>query len=134
WEIRLPRVLLGVIVGAGLSLAGTGIQALVRNSLADPYILGVSSGASVGATLVILVGAFDLFGQYALSFAAFVGALLSVILVFYLGQVNGRISTTRLLLSGIALSKIGRASCRERVYMAEIDGTLIRQDKRQCVT
>lgn len=106
WEIRLPRVLLGVIVGAGLSLAGTGIQALVRNSLADPYILGVSSGASVGATLVILVGAFDLFGQYALSFAAFVGALLSVILVFYLGQVNGRISTTRLLLSGIALSMI----------------------------
>src|SRR5699024_8694005 len=81
WEIRLPRVLLGVIVGAGLSLAGTGIQALVRNSLADPYILGVSSGASVGA-------------------------LLSVILVFYLGQVNGRISTTRLLLSGIALSMI----------------------------
>src|SRR5699024_2912910 len=70
WEIRLPRVLLGVLVGAGLSLAGTGIQALVRNSLADPYILGVSSGASVGATLVILVGAFDLFGNYALSFAA----------------------------------------------------------------
>lgn len=106
WEIRLPRVLLGVLVGAGLSLAGTGIQALVRNSLADPYILGVSSGASVGATLVILVGAFDLFGNYALSFAAFIGALLSVILVFYLGQVGGRISTTRLLLSGIALSMI----------------------------
>src|SRR5699024_6357090 len=67
WEIRLPRVLLGVVVGAGLSLAGTGIQALVRNSLADPYILGVSSGASVGATLVIMLGIFDLFGQYALS-------------------------------------------------------------------
>lgn len=106
WEIRFPRVLLGAIVGAGLSLAGTGIQALVRNSLADPYILGVSSGASVGATLVILVGAFDLFGQYALSFAAFLGALLSVFLVFSLAQVAGRISTTRLLLSGIALSMI----------------------------
>lgn len=106
WEVRLPRVLLGVIVGAGLSVAGTGIQALVRNSLADPYILGVSSGASVGATLVILLGAFDLFGQYALSFAAFLGALLSVVLVFTLGQVSGRISTTRLLLSGIALSMI----------------------------
>lgn len=106
WEVRVPRVLLGVMIGAGLSLAGTGIQALVRNSLADPYILGVSSGASVGATLVILVGLFDVFGQYALSFAAFLGALVSVILVFMLGQVAGRISTARLLLSGIALSMI----------------------------
>lgn len=106
WEVRFPRVLLGTLIGAGLSLAGTGIQALVRNSLADPYILGVSSGASVGATLVILVGFFDLFGQYALSFAAFLGALLSVVLVFMLGQVAGRMSTSRLLLSGIALSMI----------------------------
>lgn len=106
WEVRLPRVLLGVMVGAGLSLAGTGIQALVRNSLADPYILGVSSGASVGATLVILLGAFNSLGQYALSFAAFIGALLSVVLVFSLAQVANRISTTRLLLSGIALSMI----------------------------
>ncbi|MBY7142305.1 iron ABC transporter permease [Virgibacillus sp. NKC19-3] len=106
WQVRFPRVLLGLMIGAGLSLAGTGIQALVRNSLADPYILGVSSGASVGATLVILLGAFDLFGQYALSFAAFLGALLSVILVFSLSQIAGRISTTRLLLSGIALSMI----------------------------
>ncbi len=106
WELRFPRVLLGAIVGSGLALAGTGIQALVRNSLADPYILGVSSGASVGATLVILLGAFNLFGQYALTFAAFLGALLSVIVVFSLAQVAGRISTTRLLLSGIALSMI----------------------------
>lgn len=106
WGIRFPRVLLGAMVGSGLSLAGTGIQALVRNSLADPYILGVSSGASVGATLVILLGVFGLFGDYALSFAAFLGALLSVILVFSLAQVAGRISTTRLLLAGIALSMI----------------------------
>jgi len=106
WEIRFPRVLLGAIVGSGLSLAGTGIQALVKNSLADPYILGVSSGASVGATLVILLGAFQMFGQYALSFSAFIGALLSVMLVFSLAKVGGRISTTRLLLSGIALSLI----------------------------
>jgi iron complex transport system permease protein len=106
WKVRFPRVLLGVLVGAGLSLAGTGIQALVRNSLADPYILGVSSGASVGATLVILLGAFDLFGQYALSSAAFIGALLSVMLVFTLAQVGGQLSTSRLLLSGIALSMI----------------------------
>lgn len=106
WEIRFPRVLLGAIVGGGLSLAGTGIQALVRNSLAEPYILGVSSGASVGATLVILTGLFGFLGQFALPLAAFLGALLSVILVFSLAQVNHKIATTRLLLSGIALSLV----------------------------
>lgn len=104
WEIRFPRVILGAIVGAGLAVVGVAIQALVRNSLADPFILGVSSGASVGATLVIIFGAFQIFGQYSLSIAAFLGALLSVVLVFIVAQVNGRISTVRLLLSGIAIS------------------------------
>src|SRR5690242_13720367 len=56
WFIRLPRVLLAGVVGAGLSIVGVTIQAMVRNPLADPYLLGVSSGASVGATLVILLG------------------------------------------------------------------------------
>ncbi|WP_025025972.1 FecCD family ABC transporter permease [Caldalkalibacillus mannanilyticus] len=106
WDIRFPRVLLGMLVGAGLAVVGVAIQAMVRNSLADPYILGVSSGASVGATLVIILGAFQIFGQYALSLAAFIGSLISVILVFLLSQVQGRISTVRLLLSGIAISMI----------------------------
>ncbi|WP_332696924.1 FecCD family ABC transporter permease [Halalkalibacter lacteus] len=104
WEIRFPRVILAAVVGAGLALVGVVIQALVRNSLADPYILGVSSGASVGATLVIIFGAFSTFGQFALSTAAFGGALFSVLLVFILSQVQGRISTVRLLLAGIAVS------------------------------
>lgn len=106
WDIRFPRVLLGALVGAGLATVGVAIQALVRNSLADPYILGVSSGASVGATLVILLGAFSVLGYYALSLAAFTGALLSVILVFFISQVGGRISTVRLLLTGFAVSAI----------------------------
>ncbi|UII55494.1 iron ABC transporter permease [Cytobacillus spongiae] len=106
WDLRFPRILLAVIVGAGLSLCGVAIQALVRNSLADPYILGVSSGASVGATLVILFGLFSVFGQFALSVAAFVGSLVSLILVFVLARVRGRLSTTRLLLAGIAVSMI----------------------------
>lgn len=59
WEIRVPRVILAAVVGAGLAISGAAIQALVRNSIADPYILGVSSGASVGATSVILFGTFS---------------------------------------------------------------------------
>lgn len=106
WDIRLPRVLLGAIVGGGLAIVGVAIQALVKNSLADPYILGVSSGASVGATLVILFGAFGIFGQYALSIAAFLGALVSVMIVFFIARKGGSISTVRLLLSGIAVSAI----------------------------
>ncbi|MDV2885494.1 iron ABC transporter permease [Alkalihalophilus pseudofirmus] len=104
WEIRFPRIILGAIVGAGLAIVGVAIQALVRNSLADPFILGISSGASVGATLVIVLGAFKMFGLYALSIAAFLGALISVFLVFLVAQVSGKISTVRLLLSGIAIS------------------------------
>ncbi|MEK3734342.1 MULTISPECIES: FecCD family ABC transporter permease [Paenibacillus] len=118
WDIRFPRVLLGAVVGAGLSVAGVAAQALMRNSLADPYILGVSSGASVGATLVILLGAFSYFGQYALSLAAFMGALVAMGLVFLLARVAGRISTTRLLLSGIAISMMMSAATNFIVTMA----------------
>lgn len=106
WDIRLPRVLMGAIVGAGLSVVGVAIQALVRNSLADPYILGVSSGASVGATLVILFGAFSMYGQFALSFGAFTGSLMSILLIFALSRMGGQNSTVRLLMAGIAISAI----------------------------
>jgi len=104
WLIRFPRVLLAAIVGAGLSIVGVTLQALVRNSLADPYILGVSSGASVGAVLVILLNWLSSFGIYAISFGAFLGALLSSVLVFVLALHGGRISATRLILAGVAMS------------------------------
>ncbi|PIC65015.1 ABC transporter permease [Sporosarcina sp. P13] len=106
WEIRLPRIILAAIVGAALAISGAAIQALVRNPIADPYILGVSSGASVGATLVILLGAFSFLGTYALSFAAFLGAIFAVVIVFLLARVNGRTSVIRLLLAGIAISMV----------------------------
>jgi ABC-type Fe3+-siderophore transport system permease subunit len=75
WDIRLSRVLLGAVVGAELAVVGVVIQALVRNSLADPYILGISSGSSVAAMLVILFGALPFFGQYALSLGTFFDAI-----------------------------------------------------------
>lgn len=104
WLIRFPRVLLAFFVGAGLSVVGVTMQALVRNSLADPYILGVSSGASVGAVLVILFGVFASLGIYAVSVGAFLGAMLSFVVVFLLAQRQGRISSTRLILAGVAVS------------------------------
>ncbi|MEH7334531.1 iron ABC transporter permease [Neobacillus drentensis] len=118
WDIRLPRVLLGAVVGAGLSVVGVVIQALLRNSLADPYILGISSGSSVAATLVILFGALPFFGQYALVFGAFLGALLTMISVYALSQVGGRIQTTRLLLAGVAVSIIMSAATNFIVTLA----------------
>ncbi|CAH0193393.1 Hemin transport system permease protein HmuU [Peribacillus sp. Bi134] len=121
WDIRLPRVLLGAVVGAGLSVVGVVIQALVRNSLADPYILGISSGSSVAATLVILFGALPIFGQYALSFGAFLGAMAAMLSVYLLAQVGGRIQTTRLLLAGVAISMIMSAVTNFIVTLAPKD-------------
>jgi iron complex transport system permease protein len=104
WLIRFPRVLLGLFVGAGLAVVGVTMQALVRNPLADPYILGISSGASVGAVSVFAFGAFAFAGVYALSIGAFLGALLTFFIVFLLAQRNGRILPTRLVLSGVAVA------------------------------
>src|SRR5690606_10070698 len=88
WQIRTPRGLLAVVVGAGLTAVGAAIQALVRSSLADPYILGVSSGASVGAVTVSLFGALSVLGIYAVSVGAFLGAIGATILVY--GIAHGR--------------------------------------------
>ncbi|WP_417512507.1 FecCD family ABC transporter permease [Microbacterium sp.] len=103
WNVRVPRVLLGVAVGAGLALSGAALQAMVRNMLADPYILGISGGASTGAAGAILFGFGAVFGQYALPVSAFLGALAASLLVFFIARAGGRVSSLRLLLSGIAV-------------------------------
>lgn len=103
WNVRAPRVLLGVAVGAGLALCGAALQAMVRNVLADPYILGISGGASTGAAAAILFGVGAGFGQYALPFSAFIGALAASLLVFFIARTGGRITSLRLLLSGVAV-------------------------------
>lgn len=106
WGLRMPRVLLGMIVGASLAVTGASMQTLVRNHLADPFILGVSSGAAATATLGMLFGVFSFLGTYALSISAFIGAATTIILVYMISKVKGRINITQLLLSGVAVSMI----------------------------
>ncbi|WP_433831027.1 FecCD family ABC transporter permease [Actinoplanes sp. CA-015351] len=103
WQVRLPRVLLGILVGAGLAVCGVALQAMVRNVLADPYLLGINSGASSGAAAAILFGAGAGFGQYALSTSAFAGALAASLLVFLIARSGGRVTSIRLLLAGVAV-------------------------------
>ena len=105
WLIRLPRVLLAAVIGAGLAVVGTAMQATVRNPIADPYILGISAGASIGAVLVILFG-LQVFGLYSLSVAAFLGALAAFVIVFTLAQHQGRLTPVRLILVGVAASYV----------------------------
>ncbi len=103
WQVRLPRVLLGILVGAGLAVCGVALQAMVRNVLADPYLLGINSGASSGAAAAILFGAGAGFGQYALSTSAFLGAMAASLAVFLIARSGGRVTSIRLLLAGVAV-------------------------------
>lgn len=104
-KIRLPRVVLAVLVGACLSLAGAGFQGVLRNPLADPYTLGVASGAAVGAALLIHFGlqAF-LFGMWSVPLSAFLFALLSLLLVLRLANIQGRYKLETVILSGVVVS------------------------------
>lgn len=104
-QVRAPRVLLGAVVGAGLAVIGMTLQALVRNPLAEPFLLGVSSGASVGAVAVIVSGV-GLAGWLSPSLAAFAGALAALTLVYGLSSAAGQITTTRLVLAGVAVSYV----------------------------
>ena len=103
WDVRLPRVLMGAAVGACLAISGAGLQAMVRNMLADPYILGVSGGASTGAAAAILFGVGAALGDYAQSVLAFAGALGAALLVFFIARAGGQVTSVRLLLSGVAV-------------------------------
>jgi iron complex transport system permease protein len=106
WQIRLPRVLLAAVVGAALTTAGTVVQVLVRNALADPFLLGISSGASVGATAVLLFGAFASLGIWAVSFGSVLGALGAMAAVFLVSRTRHQLAPTQLILVGVVLSAL----------------------------
>lgn len=106
WKLRFPRVLMAFLEGASLSAAGAVMQGLFKNPMADPYVLGVSSGASLGAVVGIITGVGRVLGLWALPSLSFVFALLSVALVYVVSRRNGRLDTWSLLLSGIALSSL----------------------------
>jgi len=103
WTIRAPRAVLGALVGAGLAVAGVILQATVRNVLADPYVLGVNSGASVGAAAAILTGVGAGFGDYALQTSAFLGATVASFVVFGVARSGGRLTPNRLIMAGVAV-------------------------------
>lgn len=100
WQLRLPRTATAFVTGALLGIAGTLMQVLLRNPLADPYVLGVSGGASAASLLAMLLGA----STFWLSASAFAGSLVSILLVFVLANLGGRWDTMRLLLTGVVLA------------------------------
>jgi len=104
-QIRLPRIICGALVGVGLSTAGVVYQGIFRNPMADPYVIGASTGASLGSALVFVLGVgVAVFGVNSVQVFAFIGALLTVIFVYSLSKVGSKVPVTTLLLTGIAIS------------------------------
>jgi len=123
-DLRLPRIIMAVLAGGSLSLGGVVMQALIRNPLADPYILGVSSGAAMGATASIILGCFSAIGLYGVSLGAFTGAVAVTFIVFAITYTTGAgRNNTKLILAGTALNAICGACTSLMVYLAkDVDG------------
>ncbi len=123
--IRLPRTLLGLAVGAGLAVAGAAMQGLFRNPLADPGLIGVSSGAALAAVAVIVLGPHGLaflmaaLGAFSLPLAAFAGGLVTTLIIYRLASNEGHTSVTTLLLAGIAINALCGAGTGLLTYLAD---------------
>ena len=125
WFLRAPRVLLGGLVGAALTLSGVGMQAFTKNPLAEPYILGISSGASLGAVLAMLMGvSLPVLGLLSVTAGAFAGALVSILLVYLLARTRGAVTPIRLILVGVAVSAMFQAFTNYIVYTAPNDAAV----------
>ncbi len=125
YDIRLPRVVLGVLIGAALAVSGAVMQGLFRNPLADPGLVGVSSGAGLGAIVVIVLGGtflgpvLALFGIYTLPLAAFSGGLATTLILYRVATRRGQTSIATMLLAGIALGAMASAFSGIMVYLAD---------------
>lgn len=119
WLLRFPRLLMAAIVGAGLAIAGVVMQAIVKNPLADPYILGISSGASLGATVAILFNVGVMLGDNFVGIMAFIGAMAISFAVLFISNLGGRSSSIKLILAGLALSAVCSSFSSFVVYMAD---------------
>lgn len=122
WDIRIPRLLGGVLIGAGLSVAGAAMQGLFKNPLADPGLIGISSGASLSASLLIVLGVdLGLFQIFGLSFWTFIGAALTTFLVLKLAQQGGETSVATMLLAGVAINAISGSITGLLTFISEED-------------
>ena len=125
WFYRAPRVLLGALVGAGLTLSGVAMQAFTKNPLAEPYVLGISSGASFGAVSAMLLGvSLPFIGQLSIPIGAFFGALICMTLVYTLAKSGDSVTPIRLILVGVAVSAMFGAFTNYLVYTAPDDAAV----------
>ena len=118
WVIRFPRVVLAIAIGMSLSISGVVMQAIVKNPLADPYILGISSGASLGATFAIMRGFGAVLGGNFVGVMAFIGALLVSFGVLLLANIKGSATSSKLILAGMALSAVCSSFSNFIIYIA----------------
>ena len=118
WIIRFPRVVLAIAIGMALSISGVVMQAIVKNPLADPYILGISSGASLGATFAIMLGFGAVLGGNFVGVMAFIGALLVSFGVLLLANIKGSATSSKLILAGMALSAVCSSFSNLIIYIA----------------
>lgn len=125
FDIRMPRLVMGVLVGAGLAVSGAVLQGLFRNPLADPALIGVSSGASLGAICAIVLGGYlparmaDFLGYYTVPAAAFIGAWAATMVLYRVSTRRGRTSVATMLLAGIALGAMTNAMAGMLIFAAD---------------
>ena len=125
WELRIPRVLTSMVVGTALAVAGAALQGLLRNPLADPYVLGTASGAALGAAIAVLLPVrVMILGFGLLQVLAFVGALASIYTVYRLSRIGGFAPLTSLLLTGYAVGSLLAAGLAMAMYLS---GAALRQ-------
>jgi len=119
-QVRMPRVIFAFLVGIGLALCGVVMQAIVQNPLADPYILGISSGATLGATFAILVGfgSSAFLAQFGVAFGAFAGATITSFAVFLMASIGGKLTSIKLILSGVVIGALCGSFSSLIIYFA----------------